>query len=154
MNTIIEVHAASYGTYGHRRVRAELVLGQQVEVSHGRVERLMRWTGPQELNAQLSSHDQLVGVAIERAEGILVEDLQGHGHRLFCVSPKMSALARERYRMAPTKSDSFDAFVLADMLVPRCSLISTTSVVSNTVFVPPVNNPPVRRGSPPPIGSV
>jgi len=38
------------------------------------------------------------------------------GHRLFCVSPKMSARARERYRLAPTKSDAFDAFVLADSL--------------------------------------
>jgi putative transposase len=47
MNTILDVHAASYGTYGHRRVHAELVLGQDVRVSHGRVERLMRSTGLQ-----------------------------------------------------------------------------------------------------------
>ena len=47
MDTIIDVHAASYGTYGHRRVLAELVLGQQVAVSHGRVERLMKSTGLQ-----------------------------------------------------------------------------------------------------------
>ncbi len=38
MNTIRDVHAASYGTYGHRRVHAELVLGQGIRVSHGRVE--------------------------------------------------------------------------------------------------------------------
>ena len=47
MNTIVDVHAASYGTYGHRRVHAELVLGQHLSVSHGRVERLMRHTGLQ-----------------------------------------------------------------------------------------------------------
>jgi putative transposase len=47
MNTIREVHAASYGTYGHRRVHAELVLGRGEEVSRGRVERLMRCTGLQ-----------------------------------------------------------------------------------------------------------
>ena len=47
MNTIRDVHAASYGTYGHRRVHAELVLGHGVRVSHGRVERLMRHTGLQ-----------------------------------------------------------------------------------------------------------
>lgn len=47
MNTIREVHAASYGTYGHRRVHAELVLGQGIKVSTGRVERLMRHTGLQ-----------------------------------------------------------------------------------------------------------
>lgn len=47
METIHQVHAASYGTYGHRRVHAELVLGHGVRVSHGRVERLMRHTGLQ-----------------------------------------------------------------------------------------------------------
>jgi putative transposase len=47
MNTIRQVHAASYGTYGHRRVHAELVLGQGLRVSRGRVERLMRCTGLQ-----------------------------------------------------------------------------------------------------------
>ena len=41
---------------------------------------------------------------------------QEAGHRLFCVSPKMSARARERHRIAPGKSDAFDAFVLADSL--------------------------------------
>jgi putative transposase len=47
MSTIVDVHAASYGTYGHRRVHAELVLGQRLRVSRGRVERLMRCTGLQ-----------------------------------------------------------------------------------------------------------
>jgi transposase len=58
----------------------------------------------------------VAGIAIERSEGLLVETLQDLGHRLFCVSPKMSARARERYRVAPGKSDAFDAFVLADSL--------------------------------------
>ena len=48
-----------------------------------------------------------------------METLQQQGHRLFCVSPKMSARARERYRLAPAKSDAFDAFVLADSLRPE-----------------------------------
>ena len=61
-------------------------------------------------------HGPVTGIAIERSEGLLVESLQQQGHRLFCVSPKMSARARERYRLAPTKSDAFDAFVLADSL--------------------------------------
>ncbi len=47
MDAIRDVHAASYGTYGHRRVHAELVLGQHLSVSHGRVERLMRGAGLQ-----------------------------------------------------------------------------------------------------------
>ena len=67
--------------------------------------------------------DHLVGfgvqvlVAIERAEGLLVEFLQTLPKvTLFCVSPKISARARERYRLSASKSDSFDAFVLADTL--------------------------------------
>lgn len=44
---IRNVHAASYGTYGHRRVHAELTMGRRREVSHGRVERLMRTAGLQ-----------------------------------------------------------------------------------------------------------
>lgn len=55
-------------------------------------------------------------VAIERGEGLLVEHLQAGGTPVYCVSPKLSARARERYRLANTKSDTFDAFVLADTL--------------------------------------
>lgn len=58
-----------------------------------------------------------VFVAIERAEGLLVEFLQTLPTvTLFCVSPKISARARERYRLSAAKSDAFDAFVLADTL--------------------------------------
>ncbi|PKZ64163.1 hypothetical protein CYJ73_18635 [Gordonia terrae] len=56
-----------------------------------------------------------VRIAIERAEGLLVEHLQHHcDAELYCVSPKISARARERYRLASAKSDEFDAYVLAD----------------------------------------
>jgi len=47
IHAIRDAHAASYGTYGHRRVHAELVLGQHLAVSHGRIERLMRCAGLQ-----------------------------------------------------------------------------------------------------------
>lgn len=69
-----------------------------------------------ELIERLARHRSVVGIAIERSEGLLVETLQAQGYRLFCVSPKLSARARERYRLAPTKSDAFDAFALADSL--------------------------------------
>ncbi len=72
--------------------------------------------GARDLRERLGRHGLVQGIAIERSEGLLVETLQQQGHRLFCVSPKMSARARERYRLAPTKSDAFDAFVLADSL--------------------------------------
>jgi hypothetical protein len=71
-----------------------------------------------ELRTRLARCEPITGVAIERSEGLLVETLQAHGLRLFCVSPKMSARARERYRLAPIKSDLFDAFVLGDSLGP------------------------------------
>lgn len=57
-----------------------------------------------------------VRIAIERAEGLLVERLLAAGRSVYCISPKISARARERYRLASTKSDAFDAFVLADTL--------------------------------------
>lgn len=72
--------------------------------------------GARGLTERLHRHGPVQGIAIERSEGLLVETLQQQGHRLFCVSPKMSARARERYRLAPSKSDAFDAFVLADSL--------------------------------------
>ncbi len=43
--TIRTVHAASRGTYGSRRVTAELVLGRGIQVGHGQVELLMRHAG-------------------------------------------------------------------------------------------------------------
>jgi hypothetical protein len=42
---IMQVHAASRGTYGARRVHAELTLGQGLIVGHGTVELLMRRAG-------------------------------------------------------------------------------------------------------------
>jgi Transposase len=69
-----------------------------------------------ELDRLLTSTPKPAIIAIERGEGILVEHLLGPGLAVYCVSPKISALARERYRLAATKSDTFDAFVLADTL--------------------------------------
>ena len=46
------VHAASRGTYGARRVRAELVLGQGIRVGHQAVERLMHAAGIQGLSGR------------------------------------------------------------------------------------------------------
>ncbi len=46
---IIDIHAASRGVYGARRVHAELTLGRGVEVGHGAIELLMRRAGLQGL---------------------------------------------------------------------------------------------------------
>src|SRR5512135_439882 len=69
------------------------------------------------LDRALSAAPAPVRVTLERAEGLLVEHLQDLGiGDVYPVSPRVSARARERYRLAPVKSDSFDAFVLADTL--------------------------------------
>ena len=69
------------------------LVGQQ-RVRHDR-------DGLVEMDAALGGWGPVAGIAIERGEGLLVEHLQTAGYRLFCVSPKMSARARERYRLAP-----------------------------------------------------
>ncbi|MGB8384057.1 MAG: IS110 family transposase [Dermatophilaceae bacterium] len=73
-------------------------------------------TGLTDIARSLASASKPVRVAIERGEGLLVEHLQACGVPVYCVSPKISARARERYRLASVKSDEFDAYVLADTL--------------------------------------
>jgi putative transposase len=46
------IHTASRGTYGARRVHAELVLGQGIRVGHQAVEQLMRAAGIQGLSGR------------------------------------------------------------------------------------------------------
>lgn len=72
--------------------------------------------GLNRLCATLDDQPGQVRIAIERAEGLLVERLLRLEAQVFCLSPKISARARERYRLAAKKSDAFDAFVLADTL--------------------------------------
>jgi transposase len=73
--------------------------------------------GMADLRAQLASFPGgAVPVAVERSEGLLVEAMLDWGHPVFAVSPRIAARCRERYRVASSKDDSFDAFVLADSL--------------------------------------
>lgn len=72
--------------------------------------------GLADLDAELTRFAARMPVAIERSEGLLVEHLQAIGHAVFPVSPRISARARERYKVASIKDDRFDAFVLADTL--------------------------------------
>jgi hypothetical protein len=69
-----------------------------------------------ELRNTLADVAPVMPVAVERAEGLLVESLLDWGHIVFPVSPRVAARARERYRVASVKDDRFDAFVLADSL--------------------------------------
>ncbi len=72
--------------------------------------------GLAELDRVLAGQTNSLKMAIERAEGLLVEHLLALGVDVYCISPKISARARERYRLAASKSDTLDAFVLADTL--------------------------------------
>ncbi|SDL57131.1 IS110 family transposase [Tessaracoccus oleiagri] len=72
--------------------------------------------GLRQLDQHLTRFGTRLPVAIERAEGLLVEHLQAAGHAVFPVSPRIAARARERYKVASVKDDRFDAFVLADTL--------------------------------------
>jgi hypothetical protein len=68
------------------------------------------------LDTALAQHEIALPIAVERAEGMLVEHLQARGHAVFAVSPRIAARARQRYRIAAVKADRLDAFVLADTL--------------------------------------
>jgi hypothetical protein len=72
--------------------------------------------GLDELRVELSRFGEAVPTAVERSEGILVESLLSWGHPVYPVSPRIAARSRERYRVASSKDDGFDAFVLADSL--------------------------------------
>jgi hypothetical protein len=86
--------------------------------------------GLAQLDHELGGLGARLPVAVERAEGLLVEHLQARGYVVYPVSPRIAARARERYQTASSKDDVFDAFVLADTLrrehahwrpLPTCS---------------------------------
>ena len=54
--------------------------------------------------------------AIETPHGRIVDFLLDHGVIVYPVNPKALDRVRDRFRMSPSKSDSFDAYVLADFL--------------------------------------
>lgn len=55
-------------------------------------------------------------VAIERPDGLLVEQLLAQGVTVYPVNPKALDRARDRFRASGAKSDAFDAWVLAQCL--------------------------------------
>jgi transposase len=54
--------------------------------------------------------------AIEKPHGRIVDFLLDHGVVVYPVNPKALDRARDRFRVSPSKSDSFDAYVLAEFL--------------------------------------
>jgi transposase len=58
---------------------------------------------------------EVVLVAIERPDGLLVERLLDAGLQVLPLHPNKVAAARDRFRVAGGKSDRFDAFVLCEL---------------------------------------
>jgi len=54
--------------------------------------------------------------AIEKPAGRIVDFLLDHGVEVYPVNPKAVDRVRDRYRMSGSKSDPFDAYVLAEFL--------------------------------------
>ena len=54
--------------------------------------------------------------AIEKPQGRIVDFLLDHGVVVYPVNPKALDRVRDRYRMSGSKSDPFDAYVLAEFL--------------------------------------
>ena len=54
--------------------------------------------------------------AIEKPQGRIVDFLLDHGVVVYAVNPKALDRVRDRFRMSQSKSDSFDAYVLAEFL--------------------------------------
>ena len=62
------------------------------------------------------SHGIELWAAIEKPEGRIVDFLLDHGVVVYPVNPKAVDRARDRFRMSQSKSDGFDAYVLAEFL--------------------------------------
>jgi transposase len=54
--------------------------------------------------------------SIEKPHGRIVDFMLDHGVVVYPVNPKALDRARDRFRMSPSKSDLFDAYVLAEFL--------------------------------------
>jgi transposase len=67
------------------------------------------------LNEQ-RSQDYELWAAIEKPAGRIVDFLLDHGVEVYPVNPKALDRVRDRYRMSGSKSDAFDAYVLAEFL--------------------------------------
>jgi transposase len=81
----------------------------ELRVAHDRA-------GLERMAEQLATLALSLPIAVERADGLLVEQLLALGHQVYPINPRVAARLRERYRVAPSKDDAFDAWTLADAL--------------------------------------
>lgn len=82
---------------------------ERFEVAHDR-------DGLAELMRGLARHGKRLRIAIERPSGLIVDALVEAGHEVFPIHPNAVKASRPRYRSHGAKSDSSDAYLLADLL--------------------------------------
>lgn len=61
-------------------------------------------------------HSQSIPIAIERPDGLIVDELISAGHPVFPIHPNALNACRPRYTAASSKSDRGDAYILADVM--------------------------------------
>lgn len=86
------------------------IKGMEVQQSAEGLAELGRW-----LDERRSAGIEL-WAAIEKPQGRIVDFLLDHGVVVYPVNPKALDRARDRFRMSQSKSDGFDAYVLAEFL--------------------------------------
>ena len=89
---------------------ARKIKEQEVQHTVGELVELGRW-----LDESRQNGIELWG-AIEKPHGRIVDFLLDHGVMTYPINPKALDRARDRFRMSPSKSDAFDARVLAEFL--------------------------------------
>lgn len=70
-----------------------------------------------------------VRVAIETKDSLLVDFLCELGYTLYFLNPRQTDRFRDRHRMSHSKSDSFDAYVLADAVRTDAHLFNALSAL-------------------------
>jgi transposase len=86
------------------------VVEMRVEQSHKGMGEFGRW-----LHERQAEQIEL-WAAIEKPQGRIVDFLLDHGVVVYPVNPKALDRVRDRFRMSQSKSDSFDAYVLAEFV--------------------------------------
>jgi len=84
------------------------VAEMKIEQSPKGMSELGRWLH------ERKAEDIELWAAIEKPHGRIVDFLLDHGVVVYPVNPKAVDRARDRFRMSQSKSDSFDAYVLAE----------------------------------------
>ncbi len=100
---------------------------ESFEIAHGR-------KGFEAAHSRIARHGtpDATRIAIETKDSLLVDFLVELGYALYFVNPKQTDRFRDRHRMSRSKSDAFDAFVLADAVRTDHQLFNALSPLDET----------------------